>query len=461
MKRDAEQRLLRWHARAKRKPLVIRGARQVGKSTLVRNFARDRGLRLVEINLERHRRLNTVFESMRTEEILHELSFAAGGASLVPPDTVLFLDEIQATPAAIPFLRYLYEDVPDLPVIAAGSLLEFVLAEHSFSMPVGRIEYLFLGPVTFFEFLGAAGHSAFRKLLSSYAPGCQLPGTAHRRLLELLRTYFLVGGMPEAVATYIETRTLADVFDVHSAIIETYLDDFGKYARQAQLTALQTVFNYVPSSIGRKVKYARVDRTLPARAVKAAIDLLAKAGVITRAYHTSASGMPLRAGVDHRAYKLYFLDVGLMNSVCGTRRIALPDMTSQRFVNEGTIAEQFVAQHLLHAGPANASPELNYWLREGRATNAEVDFLIVASGHVLPVEVKAGKSGALKSLHLFAHQKNAASAIRLDLNPPSRQQVCCRLALGGQNSVEVSYELTSLPVYMAGLLTPEWPPDDL
>jgi len=447
MKRYAEDDMARWFRKPRRKPLVIRGARQVGKSTLVRNFAAQKGLTLHEINLERYRGLDALFRDGSTAEVIRELAYACGSTAIGSKKSLLFLDEIQATPNAIPFLRYLYEDLPELAVVAAGSLLEFTLGKHDYSMPVGRIEYLFLGPMTFSEFLLARGEEDLSTLLSEFM-GSNLPSTAHERLLLHFRDYLLIGGMPEAILGDCEGDGFADVADVHNSIIETYIDDFGKYARDSQLARLQTVFRYVPRHAGKKVIYAGIDPHCQARDLKPVIDLLLKANVILAAQHCDANGVPLRAEVDWRVRKLYFLDVGLLNSMGGRSHISIEQLRAGRFVNEGVLAEQFVAQHLRLASSRNRTPELNYWLREGRSNNAEIDFLIDHEGRVVPVEVKAGKAGSLKSLHRFMHDKQISEAIRFDLNLPSEQRVDVRFRLG-KGAGHVQYKLYSLPVYTA------------
>jgi uncharacterized protein len=447
MRRYAENDMTRWFRKPRRKPLVIRGARQVGKSTLVRNFAKQQGLTLHEINLERHRNLNALFREGTIREVIRELAYACGSSSIRSEKSLLFLDEIQATPDAIPFLRYLYEDLPELAVVAAGSLLEFTLGKHDYSMPVGRIEYLFLGPMTFSEFLLARAGEDLAALLFEFV-GSDLPSTAHERLLRHFRDYIFVGGMPEAILADCEGDGFAEVTDVHSSIIETYIDDFGKYARDSQLVRLQTVFRHVPRNAGRKVIYAAIDPHSQARDLKPAVDLLLKANVILAAYHCDANGMPLRAEVDWRVRKLYFLDIGLLNSVCGTPHISIAQIRTGRFINEGVLAEQFTAQHLLFASRRNITPELNYWLREGKSNNAEIDFLIADEGRVAPVEVKAGKAGSLKSLHRFMHDKQLQEAVRLDLNLPSEQEVNVGFRLG-KGAGHVQYKLLSVPVYTA------------
>ncbi len=447
MKRNAEKRLGEWFKNVRRKPMVIRGARQVGKSTLVRQFAKRNGLTLHEINLERHPKLTDLFASHDTRRILNELEYICQKGPINKMGGMLFLDEIQSVPIAIQTLRYFYEDCPELPVIAAGSLLEFSLSKHSFSMPVGRIEYLFLGPVTFKETLSAFNEKDLLNLLAGYFLPDIFPMAAHERLLEILRIYFLTGGMPEAVQVYIDTQDLNQVFDVHASIVETYRDDFAKYATQADLLRLHRVFDYIPISIGDRIKYVRIDPHEQARDLRRALDLLAKAQVIMKAYHSDASGLPVRASIDQRKFKTYFMDCGLMNSMCGIQWISPDDLKTKDFVNKGRVAEQFIAQHMAFSGKNNKSPSLTYWLREGRSSNAEIDFILQLGQSIVPVEVKAGKSGSLKSLLQFAHQKQTPTAIRFDMNAPTFQKVKHSIKQTA-DTAEVFFDLLSLPLYM-------------
>ena len=424
MKRFSEQRLIDWLDSTHRKPLVIRGARQVGKSTLVRQFAQHQGLTLHEINLERHLTLKSLFENQNVKEILRELEYICGRGLINTPGSLLFLDEIQAVPVALATLRYFYEDCPELPVIAAGSLLEFALASHSFSMPVGRIEYLFMGPVSFEEFLDALSEDHILTLLREYEIGEPFPQSAHARLLERQREYLLVGGMPEAVQRYLESEDLNEAFKVQTSVVETYRDDFSKYARNTELLRLHRVFDHVPLAAGDKFKYSNVDPQAQAREIRKAVDLLSKAGVVTLVFHTDASGVPLRATQNERIFKAYFLDCGLMNRMCRISRISSAEMIERKFINEGRMAEQFIAQHLLYLGRADERPALNYWLREGRAGNAEVDFVIQQGSRMIPIEVKAGKSGTLKSLQqLLARSRFLLESVLTSMPPPFRKHL--------------------------------------
>jgi predicted AAA+ superfamily ATPase len=447
MKRFAEQYLEEWHVSSYRKPMIVRGARQVGKSTMIRQFAKSRGLTLHEVNLERHVTLSSIFATNDPQKIVQELAYICGNGPIEGGESLLFLDEIQAVPEAIAALRYFYEELPGLPVIAAGSLLEFTLSDHSFSMPVGRIQYLFLEPMSFEEVLMALGKDTLLSLLKSYTLTDHFPLTAHRQLLELQRLYLLVGGMPEAIHRYKETESFTQVFDVHASIVDTYRDDFSKYARQSALINIHRVFEYVPSAIGEKFKYVNVDSQTQARDIRKAFDLLLRAQVIRRACHTDGSGIPLRATMNERVFKPFFLDCGLVNHICGVKRISIESLTERKFINEGKLAEQFIAQHLHRLSPVNVSYPFTYWLREGRSANAEVDFLVQLDETVVPIEVKAGKSGSLKSLLQFMYHKKRTQAVRFDLNVPTRQEVSHQIRQAS-SSKTVSFSLLSLPLYL-------------
>lgn len=444
--RMAELELKKWHDSKNRKPLVIRGARQVGKSTLVREFAKRYGIELFEINMERHYRLDEVFATLDVAKILRELEFTCGKGIL--DKGLIFLDEIQASPNAIKSLRYLYEERPDLPVIAAGSLLEFTLNETGFSMPVGRICYLHLQPLSFEEFLKAAGKKDLAKLISEWIPSEPFPESAHLRLIDHFRDFLLVGGMPEAVAVFSSGDGFEACAESHHSILETYRDDFGKYASKTQISRLRKLLDYVPMAVGEKFSYARAIPDERAKDVRQALDLLATAGIVTLAHHSDANGLPLGAEESPSVFKPFFLDVGLMNAVCGIRSISLEAMRDRRFVNEGKMAEQFVGQQLLTGGDCHRHPRLHYWLREGRQANAEIDFLLESAPSIIPVEVKSGASGSLKSLHQFVAVKKSPFAMRLDLNPPSLHQISVS-ALTPEGSKKVEYALYSLPLYLA------------
>jgi hypothetical protein len=442
LERNAEKYLNNWYPKNHRKPLVLRGARQVGKSTLVRHFAGKNGLILNEVNLEQNLYLNNLFKTLDMDSIIRELD-ALVGRNIQDPGALLFLDEIQATPHAIQALRYFYEEKPELPVISAGSLLEFALADHHFSMPVGRIEYYHLGPMTFTEFLTAV-EPGLNRYLSEFRINKTMPVTAHQKLVKRQREFLFVGGMPEAVNAFAEENSLMEVTAVHRSIAGTYQDDFSKYAKQKDLALMQKIFRQIPRIIGQKVKYSNISREDKSRNVKAVIDLLVKARVCHQVFHSHCSGVPLIADMNENVYKMLFMDVGLAAYLTGLDWIALQALDGDALVNEGKLAEQFVGQHLLN--PLEP-PQLTYWLRELKTANAETDYVTANGNQVIPIEVKAGKSGTLKSLQQFALSKNAALCVRFDLNLPDIRQITHSARIDG-SSIPVSYTLLSLPLYM-------------
>lgn len=449
MKRNSEKYLKEWYFNKSRKPLIIRGARQVGKSTLVRNFARLHQIPLFEINLEKHKRLNTLFASFDIKRVKKELEYIVDKGPF--NKGLLFLDEIQATPEALPCLRYFYEELPELPVVAAGSLLEFVLSDHTFSMPVGRIEYHFLGPLRFEEYLEAMHEDSLVEYIKNFKFSEQSSPVMHDRLTAALRDFFFVGGMPEAVAQYSENHDFAVARKTQRSILDTFRDDFGKYATRVQTAHLQDVFDYLPSGIGDKFVYSHVNRSLKAGEVRYAYDLLASAGVTQPVFATSGAGLPLSAHINRTIFKPLFLDIGLMNAALGSNFLPLEALQNSRLINKGALAEQFVGQELLFFNEAYEKPLLHYWLREGRNANAEVDYLIQSQASIVPVAVKAGAAGHLKSLHQFVANYGSSHAVRFDLNEPSIQKSRYS-ALSGTTSVEINFTLISLPLYFAGQL---------
>lgn len=450
MERKATQDLLRWLATPRRKPLIVRGARQVGKSTLVRLFAEAAGRRLVTVNLERHADLDGVFRTLDLAKILPALE-SLPGTGRIRDDDLLFLDEIQATPHALAALRYFHEERPDLPVVAAGSLLEFVLADHDFSMPVGRVRFLSLHPMDFEEFLLAVGEPILLERLRALTADQPVDPVAHARLGELFAIYGYVGGMPEAVAAWVDTRSPVAVREASTALLDTYKADFAKYGLRSDLPDLHALFDRACRDVGRKVKYAALLPDEQSRTTRRLLNLLVEARLFRRVHHADCQGLPLRAGLDDRVYKLLMLDVGLMNAV---RRAEWPGLATEvAIAHRGAMAEQLVGQELLASGAADGD-ELVYWLREGRSNNAEVDYVVALGGEIVPVEVKSGETGSLKSLFVFAERHASRRAVRFDLAPPARRRVSHAARDGQGGAVEV--ELLSLPLYAAGQLTRLW-----
>ena len=307
MIRLVEKSLREWLDSYRRKPLIIRGARQVGKSTLVRMFAENANLDLIEINLERYLYLDDIFKTFDLNIMLKELEGISGKS--ITKNTLIFLDEIQATPNAIASLRYFYEDAAHIPVIAAGSLLEFTLSRHNFSMPVGRVDYRYLGPMTFNEYLLNL-YPDLLKYTSTVEQLNNIPEIIHFKLVGKFKEYLFVGGMPEAVLGYKETNQLNEVKAIHRSICDTYMDDFSKYAHSKDLLLLQKIFRAIPQNIGQKVKYSHYSKDHTSKKIKFCMELLMKAKICNPAYSSTCSGLPLEATISRNTYKLMFLDVG-------------------------------------------------------------------------------------------------------------------------------------------------------
>ena len=446
MQRQQLQFLYSWLHNKNRKPLIIRGARQVGKSTLVELFTQQYQQTLCNVNLERHPELAPIFSGKDPEQIIQQIEFLPKMES-IGDDTLLFLDEIQAVPEAIPALRYFYEDMPEFPVISAGSLLEFTLADHTFSMPVGRIQYLHMGPMTFSEFLLAMDEERLHDFINHYEPGREIGEIVHQRLLHLLRSYYYIGGMPEAVAVFTDSRSYKEVSEIHNSIIETYRDDFPKYAGSRNLNRMLNVFNFAARNVGVKIKYSNISRKDQSVTIKKDIELLAMARVITKVIHSHCSGLPLQADLEEKVYKLLFLDIGLMNAICGLDWRSISQMDEMKLINQGAIAEQFIGQHLQAMLADKPNRELNYRLREGRSSNAELDFVVGLGGDIIPIEVKSGATGTLKSLHQFMGSKQAPLAIRFDIQLPAVHQIDTVININKQRK-QVKYPLISLPLYL-------------
>ncbi len=439
--------LKKWQTKPKRKPLVVRGARQVGKTYLIRQFGRECFHNTVELNFERQPELAQLFASKDPNQILPliELQY---DAAIKPGETLLFLDEIQAAPQVFEALRYFFEERPDIHVIAAGSLLEFSLAEPSFAVPVGRIEYLYLGPMTFEEFLLAQGKERLVSFIRSFEFPATIPDPLHRQLLDAVRQHLVVGGMPASVFAYTRSESLADTESEKQSILETFAEDFGKYARRADPDRLRKVFTRLPLLIGQRLKYAHIDRDDQARNLAHALSLLCKALVAWRVHHSACNGVPLRAEIKETVFKPLFLDVGLMSSACGLNLLDFTSATDVLQVNQGSVCEQFVGQHLLYGQPSFVRPELFFWMREKPSSNAEVDYAISMGTKIIPVEVKAGKTGTLKSLQVFLKTKAQNIGVRVNSAPPTWHTA--NYALPGM--ADQSFELVSIPFYLVGQL---------
>lgn len=447
MKRDQSDTLIQWLSFSSRKPLVIRGARQVGKTWLIRDFASLAQRQLIELNFEKRPQFESLFASNDPREILRQIT-ALTGQTYEPAKTILFLDEIQAAPNLLAKLRWFAEDMPELPVIAAGSLLDFTLAAHEFSMPVGRISYLYLEPLSFEEFLDALGSHELRIYLENYQWDREIPEAIHTQLMQYVKEYLIIGGMPAAVLNWATEKTLGLVNQIHFDLLSTYRDDFAKYSGRLTIGRLEDILNSVPRQLGSRFVYTRANADTQTAALKQALHLLAKARICHPVIATAANGLPLSAEADEKYCKVILLDCGLCAASLGLTLHQIQSIADLSLINNGGMAEQLVGQLLRTIGPSYIPPSLHYWEREKKGSEAEIDYVIQHENQIIPVEVKAGTSGSLKSLHVFMKEKKKKIGIRFNSDFPSITPIKASDSAGSS----VEYRLLSLPFYLVGQL---------
>lgn len=409
MKRDVEKELIKWKDKEERTPLIIRGARQVGKSYTVETFGKSHFKQLLVVNFEEKKEAASCFETVEVETILKQLGLIYG-TQITPGATLLFLDEIQLCPQAIKSLRYFKEKLPGLHVIAAGSLLEFVLEdeEKPLSFPVGRVRFLNMKPLSFREFLEAIGQGQWNETLESVSLENPLPVAFHELLLRLVRDYYLVGGMPLAIKAYIESKTYLEALYEQKALLDIYRLDLAKYSKKKEFAHLERLFSATPELVTKHFRYSKIDpeSTNPSRDYKYALRKLQQANLISSVHATLANGIPLKAEENEKKFKLLFLDIGLLQCALGIDPTLFTKADFHQ-VNAGTLAEQFVGQEFIAYTDCFLDPNLYFWETE-KGGSAQVDFITNFHGNVVPVEVKAGKGKRLTSLHSFLDRKPAA-----------------------------------------------------
>ena len=419
MRRIIEDRLTRWKNSTNKKPLIVRGARQVGKTYTVEKFGRTAYEEFFSFDFERDKRLHRIFVGdLDPRRILAELEVEAG-RRIVPERALVLFDEIQACPEAVVSLRYFHEELPELHLIAAGSLLELTLGDISF--PVGRVQFEWMRPLSFSEFLEGTGFSLLGNQLPCLADEFDMSESVHGKLLEQLRRYFIVGGMPEAVTRYAETGSFDEVVEVHRALALAYHQSFVKYHRRANVPVLENLLEQIPGQVGRQIKYSRLDPHHHTETVKTALRVLERALVVTRVRCSGAQGLPLGAGTRSKVFKVVFLDIGLTQQLSGVDVAEILHAGDLLGVYRGALAEQFVGQELLANGPGSENDGLFYWARARKNSNAEVDYLMARNGRIYPIEVKAGPKGRLRSLALFL-EKHPETGPGLVLSPTARRK---------------------------------------
>jgi predicted AAA+ superfamily ATPase len=405
-----------WADSDNRKPLVLRGARQVGKTVTVKMFG-ERFERFIYLNLDLPRESEIFRRRLPVRETFQAILIKTP----LPRDagrTLLFIDEIQNCPEAVESLRYFYEDLPEIHVVAAGSLLEIALHERHISFPVGRVEQHFLYPLTFREFLIALGaHDAVRALDS-----IPLPAYAYQALMEYFHRYVLIGGMPEVVATYIKKKDVTALNDIYSSLLVSYQDDAEKYARNATMaTILRHCIETAPFAAGQRITFAGFGQSnYRSREIGEALHTLQRAMLINLLYPSTSVEIPIMPDLK-KAPRLQLLDTGLLNYFAGLQELFFYHDNLHGFY-KGVLAEHIVGQELIAAEP-NTRKKQCFWVRGKSNAQAEVDFLIQHRDHVVPVEVKSGKTGRLRSLFLFMDRCPHHFAIRMYAGPLEIQRV--------------------------------------
>ncbi len=406
MKRIAEGSLKTWLKHYDRKPLVLRGARQVGKSYLVRQFAKNENYKLIEINLEKTKFRSINSEIFDIKNWINEIEIISN--QKIDNKTIIFIDEIQNQAEALSKLRYFYEEKKEIPVICAGSLLELSLSEQSISFPVGRVKYLYLSPMTFTEYLNGINKTQ----LADSVLNNEIADYSHELLKQEVKNYFYVGGMPKAVQTYVDTKSFTEVRKIQNDILTSYTLDFPKYEKRTHLEKLTQIFQKIPFQLGKKIIYQHIERDMKSAEIKKYVEMLRLAHILVPCYHVNATQLPVASTIDHSVLKFYFLDIGLLNAIHKINWDDFNDLFDSSFETKGFLAEQFISQHLAYAYNQNNQPENYFWLKDKDKDKAEIDFIWSHNKKVLPIEVKAAKGNRLKSLQVFAQEKNIDLAIK-------------------------------------------------
>lgn len=436
MERKLYYELKRWKEQSLRLPLIVRGARQVGKSFLIEQLGQREFTNFQVVNFEKRPQLKSCFQSLDPKEILKELELQTA-LKLTPGISLLFLDEIQDCPEALKALRYFAEEMPELHVIAAGSLLEFILKEEEFSFPVGRVQMVNLGPLTFSEYLTAFDQQPLVEFLHTVEKGNQISDGVHQRLLALLREFFCVGGMPGVVASFKATGSFLEAQRRQAAILDLYALDFAKYAKKnVDYRHLKKLFERAPDLVGKHFKFSKIDLDCanPARDYRDALILLQQARLIQQVHFTQGNGLPLRAEKSEKKFKIFLLDVGLLVLRLGWDKIDLSDKESAS-IFRGVVAEQFVAQEIVALHDPFIDRGLYYWENLKPKSEAEIDFLVNLNNKIVPIEVKSGSAARLKSLKQFMSTKEVKTGVCLS-----------------ERSLKIEDQILFLPLYCVGEL---------
>ena len=413
IRRAIDKELINWKNSVTRKPLLLRGARQVGKSSAIRNLGKS-FTHFIEINFDEKKEWTTLFESTQNLDALLEQISIIENTPIIENETLLFLDEIQTSLPAIHLLRYFYERKPKLHVIAAGSLLEFALKDLP-SFGVGRIRSLFMYPISFHEFLLAHNEERLLEKMKEASPILPLPELLHQKLISYYKKFLIIGGMPEAVKSYVIHKDLLEVQRILDDLIISIQADFTKYKKRIEPIKIAEVFANVVLQQGGKFTYTYPNATLNNQQIKEILQLLEMAGLVHFVTHTAANGIPLGAEINPKKRKIILFDTGIYQRILKLDISQLLTLENLTVINKGNIAELSVGLELIKNKSPYEKTNLYYWQREAKNSQAEVDYVIQQKEEILPLEVKAVTKGAMQSMFLFLHEKNKEKGIRISL----------------------------------------------
>lgn len=433
MYRDAIEKLEKWKNRKNRKPLIVRGARQVGKTWLMREFGRKNYEKCAYISMDENERMENVFrDAFDIDRILLALEIEAG-FKITPEDTLIIFDEVQEIPRALKALKYFCEQAPQYHIMAAGSLLGIALHEGT-SFPVGKVDFLDLYPMTFREFLLACGQERFVRLMEQH--DYAMMGNFRTELIDYLKYYYYVGGMPEAVQEYVQEKDFQAVREVQNKLLMAYENDLSKHAPAEIVTKIRMLWNSIPTQLAKENKkfvYGLVREGARAREYEVAITWLMDVGLVYKVGRVKKPDFPLRAYQDFSAFKLFVLDVGLLGAMSrlNARIILEGDRMFEEF--KGALTEQYVLQQLI----VHEENDIFYWSSE--KGTGEIDFLIQMDDKIVPVEVKAEENLQAKSLRSFVQKYDMEYAVRTSMSDYREQDWMVNYPL---------YDVGSLNEYM-------------
>ncbi len=420
IERKIDKALIDWKNQPSRKPLLVRGARQVGKSSTVRNLGKAFEF-FIEVDFISNKSIHKLFEGdINPISIYEELSLIFN-TPIIPNKTLIFFDEIQSCIPAITSLRYFYEKTPDIHLIAAGSLLEFALKELP-SFGVGRIRSIYLYPFSFSEFLTAFNERSLVHLIDKFIADKPFSEPVHNKLKQYLIRYITIGGMPEVVASYVNGVSLLDCQGILEELTNSLYDDFSKYKSKVPSTRLKEVFSSVIMQTGSKFVISQIDTQANRLQLKESLELLDQAGIIFPVVHSSSNGIPLGAQTNDKFRKYLIFDTGIFQRFLNLDLSELFLNTEISLVNKGVIAELYAGLELIKNQPDNQAPVLYYWQREKKGSQAEVDYVIELGDRIVPIEVKSGIKGKMQSLRIFMEEKKSKSGVRTSLENFARME---------------------------------------